>query len=123
VASLLSRVRAALRPGGTVAIWDLEAPGRDSRAGHGDFAALFFRLTSTSGAYHGTQYASWLAAAGFSAVRVLRPWGSPGRVLVLARAGAPDGWRPRGRLFAFRIPFIRRRTSCSEWKSGAAEEI
>lgn len=87
VAALLSRVRAALRPGGTVAIWELEAPRRDSRAGHGDLAALFFRLTSTSGAYHGAQYANWLAAAGFSAVRVLRPRSSPGRVLVLAQAG------------------------------------
>jgi len=34
----------------------------------------------------GSQYASWLAAAGFSGIRVLRPRRSPTRVLVLARA-------------------------------------
>ncbi|HKE55878.1 MAG TPA: methyltransferase, partial [Pyrinomonadaceae bacterium] len=87
VTALLGRVRAVLRPGGTVAIWELEAPRTDRRADHGDLMALFFRLSSTSGAYHGKQYANWLAEAGFSAVRVLRPWCSPGRVLVLARAG------------------------------------
>src|SRR5262245_13746110 len=86
VTALLGRVRSVLRPGGTVAIWELEAPRLDRRSDHGDLVALFFRLSSTSGAYHGTQYANWLAEARFSAVRVLRPWCSPGRVLVLARA-------------------------------------
>ena len=85
VISVLARVRAALRPGGTVAIWELEAPRRENAVGHGAFAALFFRLTSTSDGYHGTQYASWLSAAGFSRIRVLRPRRSPARVLVLAR--------------------------------------
>jgi demethylspheroidene O-methyltransferase len=87
VTALLARVRAVLRPGGTVAIWELEAPRTDRQADHGDLMALFFRLTSTSGTYHGSQYANWVAEAGFSAVRVLRPRSSPGRVLVLARAG------------------------------------
>jgi hypothetical protein len=86
VASVLGRVRAALRPGGTVAIWELEAPQGENGAGHGAFAALFFRLTSTSDAYHGGEYAKWLSAAGFSRIRVLRPRRSPARVLVLARA-------------------------------------
>src|SRR5262245_5966831 len=87
VTALLARVRAVLRPGGIVAIWELEGPRADRKADHCDLVALFFHLTSTSGAYHGAQYALWLAAAGFSAVRVLRPRSSPGRVLVLARAG------------------------------------
>ncbi len=86
VVSVLGRVRAALRPGGTVAIWELEAPGRQSAAGHAALTALFFRLTSTSDTYHGSQFASWLAAAGFSRIRILRPRRSPARVLVLARA-------------------------------------
>src|SRR5262249_59762349 len=43
VTALLGRVRAVLRPGGTVAIWELEAPRSGSRAGHGDLVALFFR--------------------------------------------------------------------------------
>ncbi len=123
VTALLGRVRAVLRPGGTVAIWELEAPRCDSRAGHGDLASLFFRLTSTSGAYHGAQYANWLAAAGFSAVRVLRPRISPGRVLVLARAGGSDGWRSRGRLLALRLPFIRQRTSCLGRTTKLVEEV
>jgi O-methyltransferase domain/Dimerisation domain len=118
VTALLGRVRAVLRPGGTVAIWELESPRSGSRVDHGDLVALFFRLTSTSGAYHGTQYAHWLAAAGFSAVRVLRPRSSPGRVLALARAGGSDSWPSRGRLFALRLPFIRQRTSCYDGKQG-----
>ena len=84
--SLLKRVRSVLRPGGTIAIWELEAPLSDRPNGHGDIAALFFRLTSTSEPLHGTQYASWLSAAGYSAVRVVRPRLMPGRILVLARA-------------------------------------
>jgi ubiquinone/menaquinone biosynthesis C-methylase UbiE len=116
VTALLGRVRDVLRPGGTVAIWELESQRSGSRVDHGDLVALFFRLTSTSGAYHGTQYARWLAAAGFSAVRVLRPRSSPGRVLVLARAGGSDSRRSRGRLFALRLPFIRQRTSCLDGK-------
>jgi hypothetical protein len=86
VASVLGRVRIALRPGGTIAIWELEAPRREDAAGHGDVTALFFRLTSTSESHHGSQYATWLAAAGFSGIRILRPRRSPSRVLVLARA-------------------------------------
>jgi len=86
VVSVLDRLRGALRRGGTVAIWELEAPRREHAAGHGDLTALFFKLTSTSESQHGSQYANWLAAAGFSGIRVLRPKRSPSRVLVLARA-------------------------------------
>ena len=86
IPDLLCRVHTALRPSGTIAIWELEAPGHESHPTHGDLAALFFRLMSKSEAYHGTQYANWLTAAGFRAVRVLRPWRSQGRVLVLGRA-------------------------------------
>jgi hypothetical protein len=86
VVSVLDRVRAALCPGGTIAIWELEAPRRELAAAHGDLTALFFRLTSTADSYHGSHYAHWLDAGGFSDVRVLRPRRSPSRVLVLARA-------------------------------------
>jgi hypothetical protein len=85
VISVLHRVRAALRPGGTIAIWELEAPRQERATGHAVLAALFFRLTSTADTYHGSQYASWLAAAKFSRIRILRPRRSSGRVLVLAR--------------------------------------
>jgi len=70
---------------GTAAIWEIEAPRRNSRATSGDGAALFFRLTSSAGAYHGDDYARWLRAAGFRKVSVTRPLVSPGKVLVTAR--------------------------------------
>jgi hypothetical protein len=84
VTSLLSRVRRVLRPLGTVAIWEIEAAHPDAKVSHGDIVSLFFRLTSTSQTWHGTQYANQLRETGYSAIRVLRPRGAPGRVLVLA---------------------------------------
>ena len=44
ITPLIARVRNALRPGGTVAIWDLESPPRGGPVGHGDVVSLFFRL-------------------------------------------------------------------------------
>ena len=82
---ILSRVRRAVRDGGTVAIWDLERPRRGSKPGDGDAVALFFRLTSTASVYPADEYAGWLHAAGFSRVRVVRPALSPGGVLVTGR--------------------------------------
>jgi len=86
ILSILERVRTTLVGDGTAAIWEIEAPKRGSRATGGDGAALFFRLTSTAGAYHGDQYAAWLRRAGFERVKVARPVMSPGQVLVTARA-------------------------------------
>jgi O-methyltransferase domain/Dimerisation domain len=83
ITSLIARVRDALRPGGTVAIWDLESPQRGGTVGHGDVVSLFFRLTSSAGAYHGTDYANWLRDQRFFRVKVVRPSRSPGRVLVI----------------------------------------
>ena len=84
-ASILRRVHGALNADGTVAIWELEAPRRGTRASSGDAAALFFRLTSTAGAYHGDEYARWLREAGFHSITVKRPAVSPGKVLVTGR--------------------------------------
>ena len=44
ITPLIARVRNALRPGGTVAIWDSESPPRGGPVGHGDVVSLFFRL-------------------------------------------------------------------------------
>lgn len=85
IEEILRRARAALRGGGTVAVWEIEAPARGSRVTSGDGAALFFRLTSTAGAYHGNQYAEWLRRAGFVRVTVTRPVQTPGHVLVTGR--------------------------------------
>ena len=82
ITGLIARVRHALRPGGTVAIWDLESPQRGGTVGHGDVVSLFFRLTSSAGAYHGTDYANWLRDQRFSRIKIVRPNRSPGRVLV-----------------------------------------
>jgi len=82
--SLLSRVHRVLRPPGTIAIWEIEGAHSDDKASHGDIVSLFFRLTSTSQACHGTRYANQLRETGYSAIRVLRPKFAPGRVLVLA---------------------------------------
>jgi hypothetical protein len=85
IISILARCRQALRSGGTAAIWDVETPTPGSRVTSGDGAALYFRLTSTAGAYHGTQYASWLESAGFGQIKIIRPMATPGNVLVTAR--------------------------------------
>jgi SAM-dependent methyltransferase len=84
-AALLARVRAVLKPGGTVAIWEVEAPRGHGKVTAGDAVALFFRLTSTARAYHGSEYAAWLNEAGFESTRVTRPVARPGSVLVTAR--------------------------------------
>lgn len=85
ILSILDRVRTAMRGDGTVAVWEIEAPKRGSRATSGDGVALFFRLASTAGAYHGDQYAEWMRRSGFDRVAVVRPSMSPGNVLVTAR--------------------------------------
>ena len=85
-ATLLKRVRTVLRPRGTIAIWELEAPGAGRPAADGDLIALFFRLTSSSETLHGGQFAEQLTEAGFVDVRMIRPLWSPGRVLVLGQA-------------------------------------
>jgi cyclopropane fatty-acyl-phospholipid synthase-like methyltransferase len=83
-ASLLKKVRAALHPGGTVAIWEFERPKRDDKVSAGDALALYFRLTSSASAYHGDEYTTWLQTAGFTGIRVHRPRLVPGYALVLA---------------------------------------
>ena len=84
-ASILARGHAALRPGGTIAIWEFEAPRLDSRASAGDLPALYFRLTSSAGAFNGSDAAAWLQRAGFHSIRIARPALAPGAVLVTGR--------------------------------------
>lgn len=83
--ALLGRVRAALNPGGTAAIWEIEASDPRGPAGEGDGATLFFRLTSSAACYRASDYAAWLAEAGFEGVRVRRHPLSPRGVLVIGR--------------------------------------
>jgi len=85
ISDIVTRVHRALADDGTVAIWEIERPRRDARPSEGDGVALFFRLTSTAGAYSGEEYAGWLQQAGFRAIKIVRPRLSPGSVLVHAR--------------------------------------
>jgi O-methyltransferase domain len=85
IVPILVRARDAMRPDATIAIWEAEAPQKGSRASQGDALALYFRLTSTAGAYHADDYSGWLREAGFGAAKVARPALSPGNVLVTGR--------------------------------------
>jgi hypothetical protein len=86
IAGLLERTRDALAAGATVAVWEIERPRAGAPPTDGDGAALYFRLTSTGGAYPADAYRSWLEAAGFERIHVQRPLLTPGKVLVTARA-------------------------------------
>lgn len=85
VASILGRAHAALAPGGTIAVWELERPSRTKPPSEGDGVALFFRLTSSAAAYSGDEYAQWMKDAGGTRIKIVRPRLRPGTVLVHAR--------------------------------------
>ena len=83
---ILGRARRALKPGGSIGIFDIEAPGKDSPPeAAGDAAALFFRITSNSACFSGEDYTGWLAESGFSKPRVVRSLLLPSRLLAVAR--------------------------------------
>ena len=85
IREVFRRLHRATEAGATIAIWDIERPTRDAAPTPGDGAALFFRLTSTAGTYHGSEYGAWLAEAGFTRITIRRPRLSPGHVLVCGR--------------------------------------
>jgi hypothetical protein len=71
IAELLGGVRAALSPGGTVAVWEIRQPEADERPDlFGDAFALSFRLTSTARCYRTDEFTGWLTDAGFVDVQV-----------------------------------------------------
>ena len=82
---VLGRARRALKPGGSIGIFDIEAPRKDAppEAG-GDAAALFFRITSNSACFSGDDYVAWLRETGFSERRAIRSVLLPSRLLVVA---------------------------------------
>ena len=84
---ILERARRALVSGGSIGIFDIEAPARESPPeAAGDAAALFFRITSNSACFSGADYLAWLTQAGFSGARVVRSALLPSRLLVFAKA-------------------------------------
>jgi SAM-dependent methyltransferase len=83
-AGLLGRIRAALKPGGTLAILDVVAePGRRASA-HADLLALFVYLSSGARVHSPAELDAWLRAAGFGSRREIRVLRVPGLSLRVA---------------------------------------
>jgi len=84
---ILGRARAALKPRGIVAIFDIESPGPEAGPeAAADAAALFFRITSSGACFSERDYRTWLAQSGFVEARTARSLLLPSRFLVFARA-------------------------------------
>jgi hypothetical protein len=85
-ADLLRRVFAALAAGGTLAIWEPEAPSSEAPPElAGDAVALYFRVTSSAPPVPAAALRDALLEVGFERVRLQRPLRARGRVLLVAR--------------------------------------
>jgi len=85
IAGLFRRVRAALNPGGTLAVLDVFADhGRRGQA-HADMLALFVYLSSGAQVHTPAELAGWLGDAGFAPPRKVRVLRLPGLTLQVAR--------------------------------------
>jgi SAM-dependent methyltransferase len=83
-AGLLRRIRAALKPGGTLAILDVFAePGRRASA-HADMLALFVYLSSGAQVHTPAELDGWLRDAGFASRREIPMLRMPGLSLRVA---------------------------------------
>jgi SAM-dependent methyltransferase len=83
--SLFTRISQALRPGGTVAIWDFAMPALDAQPDLvADGLALLFRLGSSSRCYRVEELGTWLTAAGFVEIQA-QPTPAPAHLLLTAR--------------------------------------
>jgi SAM-dependent methyltransferase len=83
---LIRRARAALVPGGTIAIWEAEQPPAGDPADlFIDGFTLLFRIMSASRCWAEDEYTGWLDVAGCADIQVQRP--APGYILVSGRAG------------------------------------
>jgi 2-polyprenyl-3-methyl-5-hydroxy-6-metoxy-1,4-benzoquinol methylase len=85
--TLLRRAHAALRPGGTVAVYELDRPPDDKPGTQlGALDGLLFYALSGARTYSGEEIAEWMSEAGFERVKVMRPPQISGTVLVVGRA-------------------------------------
>lgn len=83
---VLQKARTAMKPGGTIAVWDYDRPSPDAPPElAADASSLYFRLTSTSQVVPGDEYAAWLREAGFTGVGLKRSVMAPVQVLALGR--------------------------------------
>lgn len=84
--ALMRRAGAALRPGGWVAILDVERASTPARAGQiGGLAGFYFGMTSAGGAWSAADMAVWQRAAGLRPRRPIRLLTGPGYVIQAAR--------------------------------------
>ena len=85
--AMLRRAGEALRPGGTMAVLDLERAEPGKRGTQiGTLTGLLFYVTSHARTYSGRELEGFLEAAGFERLRSRRHLRLPGSVLVLGRA-------------------------------------
>ena len=83
---LLKRIRAALAPGGTMAIVEQERPAEGKRGEQiGALTGVLFYVTSRVRTYTGEELASFLREAGFVGVKARRSVMLPGVVVVTGR--------------------------------------
>jgi hypothetical protein len=87
IEDLLGRVKSALSPAGTIAVWEVRRPERDDPPDIvGDAYALFFRVTSSARCYTTSEYLDWLEKAGLSEVQAQPLPVAPFQLLVTGRA-------------------------------------
>jgi 2-polyprenyl-3-methyl-5-hydroxy-6-metoxy-1,4-benzoquinol methylase len=86
ITGLFGRVRAALAPGGLLAVMDAFAePGRRTSAA-ANFLALFVYLSSGSQVHTPAELRSWFGEAGFGTPKRIRILRIPGQAMYVARA-------------------------------------
>jgi ubiquinone/menaquinone biosynthesis C-methylase UbiE len=84
-AGLFRRARAALKPGGTLAVLDVFADRARRAPAHADLLALFVYLSSGAQVHTSGEFASWLREAGFRPPEKIRILRIPGLSLRIAR--------------------------------------
>jgi len=83
--ALMRRIKSALRPGGTVVIWDFKLPEAGGPSDLvSDGLALLFRIGSQTRSYSTEEYLDWLEAAGFQDLQI-HPTPAPAQVLLTGR--------------------------------------
>lgn len=85
--TLLRKVRASMRPGGTVVIWEWRAPeSSEPPDTFTDGMALFFRTISRGRCHRSSEYAEWLGLAQFSEIAVRRSIAAPHHCAIIGKA-------------------------------------